>query len=118
MKKEQNYSKVVHKKNEHKAITVMMDRSKIKEPVLLIADRGCESYNLLAHAQENGWKYLIRIRNLGTATGIASKLDLPMEKEFNSNHTIRMTRRQTNEIKRQPQLYRFLANHSTLITCR
>jgi hypothetical protein len=56
---------------------------------------------------------LIRIRNLGTATGIASKLDLPMEKEFNSQHTIRMTRRQTNEIKRQPQLYRFLANHST-----
>lgn len=38
--------------NEMGALLDMIKRSKIKEPGLLIADRGYESYNLLAHMPE------------------------------------------------------------------
>ena len=57
----------------------MVDRSAI-ESALLLADRGYESYNNLAHIQEKGWNFLIRIKD-GTA-GIASGLALPATDEF------------------------------------
>ena len=41
----------------------MVDRSEITGDVILIADRGYESYNNMAHIQEKGWKYLIRIKD-------------------------------------------------------
>lgn len=52
----------------------MVDRSDIKN-ALVIADRGYESYNNMAHIQEKGWKFLIRVK--GRNTGIKSCLDLP-----------------------------------------
>ena len=56
------------------ALVSMTDRSKLKN-VLLMADRGYESYNALAHIQEKGWKFLFRIKN--GAGGIVSGLELP-----------------------------------------
>ena len=52
--------------NETGALIDMMQRSKVQEPVLLITDRGYESYNVLTHAQEKGWKFLIRAKDLGS----------------------------------------------------
>lgn len=40
----------------------MVDRSTIPE-ALIIADRGYESYNSMAHIQEKGWYFLIRIKD-------------------------------------------------------
>ena len=40
---------------------MMADCTKLKD-VLLIADRGYVGYNLLAHAQEKGWKFLICVK--------------------------------------------------------
>ena len=54
------------KADESAALTAMVDRSAI-ESALLLADRGYESYNNLAHIQEKGWNFLIRIKD-GTAT--------------------------------------------------
>jgi hypothetical protein len=48
--------------NEHAALQEMVDRSNIPK-ALLIADRGYEFYNNMAHIQEKGWFFLIRIRN-------------------------------------------------------
>lgn len=42
----------------------------------LIADRGYESYNVLAHARENGWKFLIQAKDLGDR-GILPHLLIP-----------------------------------------
>ena len=50
------------RKNEHKALTDMIDRSEILRAILL-ADRGYEGYNNMAHLQEKGWKFLIRIKD-------------------------------------------------------
>ena len=65
--------------DESGALTAMVDRSAIKN-ALLLADRGYESYNNLAHIQEKGWNFLIRIKN-GTG-GIVSGLSLPDSDEF------------------------------------
>ena len=46
--------------NENKALVEMVDRSYIEENVIVVADRGFESYNNFAHIENKGWNYLIR----------------------------------------------------------
>ena len=82
--------------NEHRALTDMVDRSEISK-ALVIADRGYESYNNLAHIQEKGWFYLIRIKD-GTQ-GIKEGLTLPTEDTFDFDVSLKLTRKQTNEAK-------------------
>lgn len=48
--------------NEHSALQEMVDASDISK-ALVIADRGYESYNNMAHLQEKGWCFLIRIKD-------------------------------------------------------
>lgn len=74
----------------------MIDRSELMN-VLLIADRGYESYNVLAHLQEKGWKFLIRVKD-GTG-GVANGLDLPNATTFDLPLTLNLTRKQSNEVK-------------------
>ena len=82
--------------DESAALTDMVDRSDI-DKALLLADRGYESYNNLAHIQEKGWFFLIRIKD--TSTGIASRLTLPHKKEFDVPFHLKLTRKQTNDVK-------------------
>lgn len=84
------------KADESAALTAMVDRSAI-ESALLLADRGYESYNNLAHIQEKGWNFLIRIKD-GTA-GIASGLALPATDEFDIPFHLKLTNKQSNEVK-------------------
>ena len=81
--------------NEHIALAEMVDRSRIKNAIL-VADRGYEGYNNLAHLQEKGWKYLIRIKD--GQYGIACGLDLPDTDEFDVSFDLQLTRRQTKEV--------------------
>ena len=60
--------------NEHSALQEMVDRSDISK-ALVVADRGYESYNNMAHIQEKGWYFLIRIKD--GKNGIKQGLDLP-----------------------------------------
>jgi len=75
--------------DESGALTDMVDRSTI-ENALLLADRGYEAYNNLAHIQEKGWKYLIRIKD--SKTGIVSGLTLPKTSEFDIPFSMKLTR--------------------------
>ena len=86
------------KTNERSALCAMVDRSEL-ENVLLIADRGYEGFNLMAHIQEKGWKYLIRIQDVASSRCIAAGLDLPDEKEFDLFVDLSLTTRQTKEVK-------------------
>jgi hypothetical protein len=89
-----------HLSNENRALTDMVDRSKINTPALIIADRGYEAYNNMAHIQERGWKYLIRIKDHNTyASGILHGLELPSTEEFDVDINLKLTRKQTNEVK-------------------
>lgn len=98
--------------NEHKALTSMVDRSPI-ERALLIADRGYEAYNNLAHIEQKGWKYLVRIKDVGARTGILTGLKLPKSSEFDVCIKRILTRKQTKEVKDKPELYRFMPTNST-----
>ena len=83
--------------NEKGVLCNMVDRSSIVK-ALIIADRGYESYNLMAHIQEKGWKYLIRIKDIHSS-GIAAGLDLPDRDEFDVWFHFHFTKRQTAEAK-------------------
>ena len=87
-----------HKSNERGILCSMVDRSLLQN-VLLIADRGYENYNLMAHIQEKGWKYLIRVKDIDSHCGIASGLDLPDQDEFDMPVSLFLTTKQTNEVK-------------------
>lgn len=93
--------------NEHKALTDMVDRSYIKENVILIADRGYECYNNFAHIEMKGWNYVIRVKDSGS-NGILSALHLPTTEEFDVSVRRILTRKQTKEVKAHPDIYRFL----------
>lgn len=82
--------------NESAALTDMADRSDI-EQALLLADRNYESYNNLAHIQEKGWYFLIRIKD--NTNGITSGLILPDKGEYDIPLRIHLTRKQTNSVK-------------------
>ena len=98
--------------NEHKALADMVGRSHVEEPVIIIGDRLYESYNNFAHIEKKGWKYLIRVKDLGS-NGILSGLKLPSGGDFDVTvHTI-LTRKQTNEIKARPDVYKFVPKNST-----
>lgn len=97
-------------KNENLALQHMVDQSEI--PVaLVIADRGYESYNNLAHIQEKKWFYLIRIKD-GNC-GIKNGLSLPASDEYDEVFNLKLIRKQTNEIKKllkDKNSYRYIAS--------
>lgn len=84
-------------RNEHSAFQQMIDRSPIPK-ALIIADRGYESYNNMAHLQEKGWFFLIRIKD--GKVGIKEALQLPQKETFDVDISLKLTRKQTNEIKK------------------
>ena len=94
--------------NEHSALISMLEN--IGHDSIIVADRGYESYNTIAHLENKGLKYVIRIKTSG---GIAQKFNIPHDKETDFSANILLTRRHTNEVKANPKLYRYLPASST-----
>lgn len=97
----------IRKRNEYEALINMIERSDIKEPTIVIADRGYESYNIFEHIKNMGWNYVIRVKDI-CSNGIASGLSLPDQGEFDIEYSTMLTRRNTNEIKAHPEKYKFM----------
>lgn len=99
--------------NEHSALQEMVDASNISK-ALVIADRGYESYNNMAHIQEKGWCFLIRIKD--GISGIKNGLELPDSDEFDIDISLKLSRKQTKEMKelyiKEKNHYKFIP-HST-----
>lgn len=89
--------------NEHRALCDLVDKSDIKGKVILIADRGFEGYNTIAHIEQKAWNYVIRIKD---KRGIVAQLSLPKDDEFDVDIDLTLTRRQTNATKANPNKYR------------
>ena len=92
--------------DENGAMIDMLCRSDIPK-ALLIADRYYESYNLMAHCQEKGWCFLIRVKDIHSC-GIASSLTLPSSECFDVPFTLSITRRQSKQAKRTLKNLKFL----------
>jgi len=88
----------------------MVDRSKIHDAIVL-ADRGYESYYDFAHIERRGWNYLIRVKDSPESTGILSGLKTPACDEFDVHFRRILTRRQTNKVKANKDIYRFLPSN-------
>ena len=94
--------------NEHSALRDMAN--KISHNSIIVADRGYEAYNTIAHLESNGLKYVIRIKS---KAGIAQKFNIPNDEETDFTADILLTRRQTNEVKSHPEIYRYLPSSLT-----
>lgn len=97
------------KKNEHEtaALWTMADRYLGPEKTIFIADRGFENYNTFAHIEKHGMYYLIRVKDIDS-NGIASTHDFSTTPSFDEWKTVTLTRKQTKEVKRNPQKYRLI----------
>ena len=98
--------------NEHIALQEMVDRSQLLKAII-IADRGYESYNNMAHIQEKGWFFLIRIKD-GKGS-MKDNLELPELETFDVEINLNLTRKQSNETKelfKDKNHYRFIPSSS------
>lgn len=93
--------------NEYRALVDMVERSNVPGEVIVIADRGYESYNVLAHIAQKGWNYVIRAKDI-TSNGIAGALTLPDSDAFDINVVLNLTRKQRKAFKALPGHYRYL----------
>ena len=103
------------KVNERRSLCAMVDRSPM-ENVLLIADRGYEGFNLMAHIQEKHWHFLIRIQDILHSRGIAAGLSLPDTDEFDIPIHLSLTTKGTNEVMqlcKDRNKYRFIPSKVT-----
>ena len=95
--------------NEDKAMIEMIESAPYTK-ALVICDRGYESYNNMAHLQESGWKYIIRIKEPGSY-GIADGLQLPECAIFDLPVHLSITRRrnkETKELLKNRNRYRYI----------
>ena len=102
----------IKRSNENRGLTEIIKRSPLSKKVILVADRGYEAYNNIAHLEQKGWNYVIRVKARNKGNGILSKTDLPVGEEFDETVSVLMTRQQTNKIKANSKLYRKLSNTS------
>ena len=100
--------------NEHKALVSMIDRSNISGKVVVLMDRGYESFNNIALFQEKGWNFVNRAKE---SYGMISNLQLPNTNAFDTDVTLTLTRRQTKEtlalLSAHPERYRWIQPHTT-----
>jgi len=100
----------VNEQNEYDALVKMTQRSKIEDNVIVIADRGYESYNVIEHLSQKGWNYVIRGKDIYSKTGIAhgNSETFSSSSEFDVDVNKILTRRCTNEIKAHPEKYKWM----------
>ena len=100
------------KVSEYRALWQMIDRSDIHGKVIVVADRGFESYNVLAHAQEKGWKILLRAKDINSQ-GIVARLHLNDQDEFDQDVLITLGKSQKKELFQKYENYRCIMKNST-----
>lgn len=94
--------------NENKALISMIEN--VHHDSIIVADRNFDSYNNIAHLENKGLKYVIRIKS---NVGIVKKFNLPPDKETDFVADILLSRSRTKEVKANSDNYRFLSKNST-----
>ena len=98
------------------AFVSMIDRFPFDERVIFTADRGYESYNVLAHIEQRGMRYLIRVKQ-PMSNGITRGLKLSQNVALDLDFHIVLTRKQTNQVKANLDLYRIIPKDSRFDFC-
>ena len=96
------------------AMNAMVDRSPISGPVIVLADRGYEAYNTLAHIEQKGWNYIFRIKD--SWPGIVQGMILPDSLEFDIRIRRLLTRSRNATmmalIQKHPDTYRWISSNT------
>ena len=101
----------IHSKNEVEAMWKIVERFH-DDNAIFIADRNYATWNTMAHIIQSGKSFLIRVKDIHSISSLLRKFNLPDEK-FDLDLHITLTRKQTKDIKSQPEKYRFLSTTST-----
>jgi len=101
------------KNNECRALADMIDRCVSGNKTIFIADRGYESYNIFAHAEQRDMYYLVRVRDIGRNNSMTSSFGLPQTELFDTDVHLTLTRKQSKQAKACSGVYKFLPNNST-----
>ena len=102
-------------RNEHKALIQMAKRNLYSVPTIFIADRGYESLNNMAHIQELGQYFIIRLKDINS-NGIAKGFNLSnYGVSFDVPFNLNLTRKQTNAVKGLCEMnnFKFVPHTST-----
>jgi len=102
------------KTQEVNALIRILNNHKFPSKSIVVCDRGFESYNLFGWCINMNQKYIVRVKDINS-NGILSKLKT-VENEFDIIHHVKLTRKQTNEIKESPNIYTFCPSN-TNISC-
>lgn len=95
-------------KDECGAACELVDRIPDQHPVILLADRGYENYNLFAHVEERLFDYVIRLRDSDTSS-IVSGVRLPDTAEYDVTKRIVITRHSTGPAAIMPSVYKYFS---------
>jgi len=98
--------------SENGAFIDMLKRSRIQGKAIIIADRNFESYNNFANIEQKGWNYVIRCKDITSSSGILAGLSLPSGGEFDVHIHRVLTRKGTNEVKANPDIYKRIMSKS------
>ena len=100
----------IHSKNEAEALWMIAER--FHEDAIFIGDRGYPTWNAMAHIIECNQHFLMRCKDIHSPSSILRKFHLPDE-EFDLDLSITLTTKQSKDIKKLPEKYRFLSSTST-----
>ncbi len=92
--------------DERDALNKMVERYKGNKAIF-IADRGYESINSFEKIHLSGNKYLVRVKDV-RSTGMLRSFGPFLDDEFDVQVKRTLTRKQTNEIKTHPEIYKFV----------
>lgn len=98
------------------AFIAMIDRFPFDESVIFTADRGYESYNVLAHIIQRNMHFLLRVKQ-PMSSGILRGLKLPLSTALDMDFHIVLTRKQTKTVKANLDLYRILDKDTRFDFC-
>ena len=94
--------------NENVAFNTMIKRyDNIKS--IFIADRNFESLNSFVYVIKKGQKFLIRVKDIDS-NGLISSIPKQENEEFDINYQFIVTTKQTKEVKKHKEIYKYLSN--------
>lgn len=102
-----------HEKNENKALCELVDRSPVSGSTIVLADRNYGSLNNLAHLENRGWNYVIRLKERDSVFGV----QLPDSPVFDVPVTLTLGRLSKRQLEKAgasiPENYCHLTNQRT-----
>lgn len=97
--------------NEIDAVVTMTERLSEQFPVIIVADRGYESYNFFAHVEERLFDYVVRIRSSKNRS-MFSGLCLPEKEAFDITKDVVITRHSTGPYMVNKEKYKYMTKQA------